>query len=99
MQIKFLIEATRRRSKAKRTCRRALRLVGAVMRERILMPELLRPMTPTTSPFSISKLTPLSAQKLNGVGMRIRATQLARDPALDLIDQHLAVDDPKAVFF
>jgi hypothetical protein len=56
-------------------------------------------MTPTTSLFSISKLTPLSAQKLNGVGMRIRATQLARDPALDLIDQYLAIDDAKAVFF
>ena len=56
-------------------------------------------MTPTTSPFSISKLTPLSAQKLNGVGMRIRATQLARDPALDLIDQHLAIDHAETVFF
>jgi hypothetical protein len=31
--------------------------------------------------------------------MWIRSPELARDPALDLVDQHLAVDDPKAVFF
>jgi hypothetical protein len=32
-------------------------------------------------------------------GVWIRLTKLARDPALDLVNQHLAVDDPKAVFF
>ena len=31
--------------------------------------------------------------------MRIRSPELASDPALDLVDQHLAVDHAEAVFF
>jgi hypothetical protein len=33
------------------------------------------------------------------LGMRIRAPKLARNPALDLVHQHLAVDHAQAVFF
>ena len=32
-------------------------------------------------------------------GMRIRAPELARDPTLDLVNQHLAIDHAQAVFF
>ena len=32
-------------------------------------------------------------------GMRIRPPELASYPALDLVDQHLAIDHAKAVFF
>jgi hypothetical protein len=31
--------------------------------------------------------------------MRIRSPELASDPALDLVDKHLAVDHAEAVFF
>jgi len=31
--------------------------------------------------------------------MKIRPPELAGNPTLDLVDQHLAIDDAKAIFF